>query len=308
MRAYWEFAGEMGLEHFPPTPEEVVLYSSWLMFTKCSRTSSLLQYLSALRVYCSSQNLWVPSPTEFGPLRSLVEGSRRLFPGPTRRSSPVTAKVLASLINTRPPRRASWRQLVTLQVMKDTCLILWFTMLRSSNVFPAFPAATDPVRQLTWEKIRLVPGGVVITIILSKTEQFREKVHEISLVSKPNSPFCPVAALRRLHVIRGPGVARPADLVLQLPQADGAWRPLVKYEFSRWFHLKIAKMGLDPACFLLHGFRHGSIAWALLHQKNVTLVQLQSGHISDCIFVYSQIEPERRQSVASAMLDALDGL
>ena len=308
MKAYWEFSNEMGIKHFPPTPEEVVLYSSWLLFTKCSKTASLLQYLSALRVYCSSLNLWVPSPTEFGPLRCLVEGSRRFFPGPTRRSQPVTAKMLASLIDTRPPRQATWRQLTTLQVLKDTCLLLWFTMLRSSNLFPAFPAAVDPVRQLTWDKIRLAPGGVIISILLSKTEQFREKIHEISLVAKPGSRFCPVAALNRLRVVRGAGVARPSDLVLQLPVTDNTWRPLVKYEFASWFHKRVIRMKLDPALFLLHGFRHGSIAWALLHQNNVTLVQLQSGHMSECIFVYSQIEPERRQLVATAMLDALDGL
>ena len=280
LRAYTEFTGEMGIAHFPPTAEEVVLYASWLMFTKCSKADSLLQYLSALRTYCSSKGAWIPSPSEYGPLRCLVNGTRRLFPGPTRRSKPVTPTILTGLVLSRPPEAASWRQSVTLQVFRDCSLLLFFTMLRSSNLFPPHPAAASPVRNLTWDKVRLVPGGVVITVLLSKTEQFREKVHEISLTAKPGSIFCPVAALFRLRDIRGPGVAAPTDHVLMLPQAGISWRPLVKYEYLEWFRGRVRAMGFNPDDYLLHGFRHGGISWGLLNQTNVTLVQLQSGHMS----------------------------
>ena len=305
MRAYFRFAAEMDIHHFPPTPDEVRLYAVWLMLAVCSRTDSLRQYLSALRVFAAQQGAWVPSPTEFGPLRSVVRGSARLFPGPSRASKPVSPEILRNLLFSRPPPNSTPAQRVSLQVLKDTALLLFLTMLRGSNLFPSHPAAVDPVRNLTWNKVRRVGGGVIITVVLSKTVQFRERLHEVHLVAAPGSIYCPVAALDRLLAMRG-GDVRPDDLVLQLPAEDGTWSPLVKYTFNQWFRGRIADMGLDPARFHVHGFRHGSIQLAMLHQGNITLIRLHSNHLSDAIMCYGNIDPNKRCAVSAAMIAALD--
>ena len=305
MKAYFRFAEEMAITEFPPTPDEVRLYAVWLMLSVCSRADSLRQYLAALRVFASRRGQWVPSPTEYGPLLSVVRGSARLFAGPTRRSEAVSPAILRNLLLSQPPPDPSPAQRVTLQVLKDAALLLFLTMLRGSNVFPPHPAAVDPVRNLTWDKVRRVPDGVIITIVLSKTVQYRERLHEIHLVSAPGSLFCPVAALDRLFAMRG-GHALPQDLVLQLPSEDGTWTPLVKYQFLAWFRGRLADMGLDPAAFSVHGFRHGSIQLAILHQGNMTLIRLHSNHLSDAIMCYANIDPAKRSAVSSAMVAALD--
>ena len=305
MRAYFRFADEMGLADFPPSAEECRLYAVWLMVSVCSRADSLRQYLSALRVYAARRGHWVPSPTEFGPLLAVVRGAARRFPGPSRRSDPVTPAILTNLLTSRLPDNPTPVQRITLQVLKDTALLLFLTMLRGSNLFPPYPGAACKIRNLTWDKVRRTGDSVIITVLLSKTVQFRQRLHEICLVAVPGSMFCPVAALDRLRDMRG-GLAAPDDHVLQLPRADGTWRPLVKYEFNRWFRARVEDMGLDPARFLVHGFRHGSIALAMLKQNNVTLIRLHSNHISEAIFCYSNVDPAKRTAVSAAMIAALD--
>ena len=304
MNVYFAFADEMSINHLPPSPDEVRLFAAWLMLTHCSKESSLRQYLSALKTYCAIRGLFVPSPTEYPPLAAVVRGAARSFPGLTRRGKPVTPAILVNLVRTKPPAGAGWRARTTLQVYKDTAIILFFSMLRGSNIFPDSLATVNKIRQLTWDKIRRVDNGVVITVLLSKTVQFGEKLHEIPLVACPGSEFCPVGALDRLLQMRG-GRAAATDLVLQLPGPAGNWGPLLKHQFIGWFKGRISAMGLDATFYFCHSFRHGSIALALLHHDNVTLIKLHSNHISDCIMTYSQIPAEKRTAVYTAMLNAV---
>ena len=80
---------------------------------------------------------------------------------------------------------------------------------------------------------------------------------------------------------------------------------MVRYEFCRWFKYRVAMMGLDSSRFHIHGFRHGSLATALLHEPNVTLVKLSTNHLSDAIFVYSNIAAEKRLQVTRTMLNVV---
>ena len=210
-----------------------------------------------------------------------------------------------NLLNTRLPPRPSWRQVTTLQVLKDTALLLFLTMLRGSNLFPSHPAAADPVRNLTWGKIRRVEDGVIITVTLSKTIQSQERVHEIPLAAAPGSVFCPVQALERLYALRSSPPA-PTDHVLVLPNEAGSFSPLVKYQFVKWFRSRLDQMGLDSSRYHVHGYRHGAIQLALLSGNNITLIKLHSDHMSDAIMCYSHVEPEKRGIITESMILALD--
>ena len=65
-------------------------------------------------------------------------------------------------------------------------------------------------------------------------------------------------------------------------------------------------MGLRKECYLLHSFRHGGVALAMAEEPNLQQIRLQSNHLSDAVYIYSQLEVGRRKTVSSAMLDALD--
>ena len=306
LKAFDEFADLMNIVQLPPSPEEVTRWASWLMLTKCTRESSLRQYLSALKVHFNQLNMWVPAPREYGPLGAVVDGAKRCFPGPIRRSLPITVPILHNLINTRPPPQADDRQKLVLQILKDCMLILFFSMLRSSSLFPPTAGEADGERNLVWERVRFTEFGAVITVTLSKTSQFGQKAHRVVLKQKPGSVFCPVAALHRLREMRGLPAHTLRDHVFQLPTPGGGWAVLTKTTVNKWFKGRIKAMGLPDDRYMLHAFRHGAIALALSEEPNIAMVKLQSNHLSESVWVYSQVDVNRRLSVASKMVDALD--
>ena len=145
-------------------------------------------------------------------------------------------------------------------------------------MMPQFPAAACKIRQLTWDKIESADEGVVITFVLEKTIQFRERLHRISLKKDPSNPLCPVTCLNELINMRGgrQNIAND-DLVLQLPDGLGGWKPLCKYQLNRWFKSRIAQLGLDPAKYMLYGIRHGSLAESLAIEPNLALIRVTVG-------------------------------
>ena len=304
MKAFFMFSDEMGLGELPPSPEDMRAYATWLMLAgHCSNSDSLKQYLSAVRVYCARRGFWVPSPTEWAPLKEVVAGAARWFNSPRQAALPVTIDMFINLARTAPPARATTRQLILLEVLKDTAILLFHTMLRGSSLFPGWPAAACRTRQLTWDRVSVVDGGVVLKILLSKTDQCREKPHFISL-KEDGSEFCPVGALARLKRMRGTDLMG-SDHVLMIPNDSGRWRPLVKTEFVKWFKARVAEMGYDASKYSTHSFRHGSLALSLELEPNITMVKLQSNHLSQAIMTYSNIPPERRLQVSATMLKAI---
>jgi hypothetical protein len=308
VKSFFTFANEVGITDLPPDGHELVMFATWLTVSgHCTTVGSLRQYLSAVRVLCRQKALVCPSPTEYGPLQATVSGMASRFAAPIRRSLPVTCEILINLVNSKPPKNATWGEKTILRVLKDTAILLFFTMLRGSNLFPPYPAAACKLRQLTWDKVAGIKGGsgVVLTLILEKTIRYRERLHHIALAALPGSVFCPVAALQRMADLRGSMSTAESDICLQLPMKSGGWRPLVKYEFNSWFRARISQMGLDETRYFVHGFRHGSLALALLHEPNVTLVRLNSNHLSDAIFTYSNIDPVKRFQVTQKMLSVV---
>ena len=98
------------------------------------------------------------------------------------------------------------------------------------------------------------------------------------------------------------------DHVFRLPvgeRAGGPWRLLVKSDIYTWFKHRISQMHLDSSLYMLHGFRHGAVALAIAEEPNLALVKLVSDHSSNVIWEYAQVDASRRQSVATAMIEAV---
>ena len=306
LRAYDEFALDMNITAVPPSPDEVTSFASWLMLKKCTRETSLRQYLSALKTHFNQLNMWVPAPREYGPLGAVVDGAKRLFPGPIKRSLPISVPILHNLVLSQPPVLADPRQRLLLQILKDSVILLFFTMLRSSSLFPASLAEADPLRNLSWERVKFTEFGAVIFVLYSKTNQYHQRVHRVVLKEKPGSVFCPVQALRRLRDMRGLPAHSLRDHVFQMPTKTGGWTLLTKPTVNKWFKGRISAMGLSAERYMLHGFRHGAVSLALVAEPNINLVKIQSDHLSDAIWSYAQVAVDKRLTVASRMVDALD--
>ena len=70
-------------------------------------------------------------------------------------------------------------------------------------------------------------------------------------------------------------------------------------DFESFFKKRLAKMGLDPTNFGLHGFRHGGLQETMLVEENMGLVAITSDHTSNAILAYSMVPPERRMRISA---------
>lgn len=308
VRAFMAFCIQYGINLLPVSGDDLVLYCCWLVATgriKCH--GSLRQYLSAVSTHHKRLGLTCPTPSQYGPLLFTVNGIKRELATPSRRSLPITIKMLTNLLNTRIVN-CSENSKTLLEIMKSLCVILFFSMVRSSSLIPPSPGAMDPLRQLVWGRVKRTCSGLSFNVFLEKTIQFKERVHVVTLAARPGSIFCPVAAMDKILNLRGRKNCRPEDLVFQCPGDNGCWRPLVKYQFQRWFDHRLVEMGVNSDLFKIHGFRHGGVSFAAECEESLTMVKVASGHMSECVWTYLNIPEESRYRVSKKMLAALPPL
>ena len=178
-------------------------------------------------------------------------------------------------------------------------LLLFQSMLRSSNMMPENRHDYDARYVLKWGNVEKVSYGVLLTITISKTNQFGEFDHLIPLAASPDARFCPVRALETLARMYGPEYVKEDTPVFLIPTPSGKFVPLKKQEFVDWLRARLASMGLPAEDFSVHSFRHGGVQQCVLNEPNKALVQLASGHSSEAIMGYAQIPPERRMAISA---------
>ena len=133
----------------------LALYATDLVVSGRIKTSgSLENYVSAVKQYHSDLGMECPTPSEFGPLKRVIQGLRGLAQRPTHRSLPVTPEILFNLLNTtiQPPFCPIDAQ--TLHIYKILSLIYYLSMLRSSSLIPKTYKDVDPVRLLCWGNVK----------------------------------------------------------------------------------------------------------------------------------------------------------
>ena len=285
---------------------DLVLYASWLVSTgRLKAADSLAQYISCVSVLHKKVGLACPVPSEYGPLKNLIDGVRRLAERPARQSRPVTPTILRNLLRTTPSPSACATQLTKLRIFKAFSLILFMSMLRSSNLVPESRSNIDWDAILVWGRVRLASNGCIIRVEKSKTIQHRQRTHTIPLAECSDSEFCPVRTLNDLMMLYGRETCTNNTPVFRLPSSSGTWVPMTKGDYVPFFKFRLKQMNLNPDNYGLHGFRHGGVQQCLLAEPNLGLVQVASDHRSDAILVYANVPPERRMYMSARVSASL---
>ena len=305
-RTFRTFCRFAGITHMPVAGSQLVLYATWLAATgRVTSADSMKQYLSAVSSLHKWFALTCPTPTQYGPLQNVIQGFRRVAQRRVKKSLPVTPPILINLLNSISPTPASWIHSATLLSFRTFTLILYLSMLRSANLVPGSRSKIDWLEILTWDKIHRVPGGLVISVLKSKTIQFGERVQQVPLATGASRHLCPAAALDQLAQMYGVESCGTNTPVFRLPTDAGGWTPMIKGDFLPFFKARLASMGLDPAGYTLHGFRHGSIQECLLSETNLGLCQITSDHASSAILTYAEVPPARRLAISSKISASL---
>jgi hypothetical protein len=197
-----------------------------------------------------------------------------------------------------------WDQWVLFNTCQVFFLLSFYSMLRASNLLPKTYSDVEPDHQLTWGRVHWHVSGLVFKITLSKTNQFLEHVHEVALLHKSGSIFCPVSALSHLFCFHNGLKTSDSDLVFQVPFVGG-WHPLLKAQVVVILKRQLKHMNLNPTRYGFHSFCHEAIQAAAHAQPSLELIRLQSGHRSDAILVYTGMPATSRMVTGALMLQEL---
>ena len=90
---------------------------------------------------------------------------------------------------------ANWEQTTIFEVVRLACRVLFYSMVRISNLVPNSSTSFNPWQQSTWDRVIVHPGGVVLRMDLTKTIQSAARHHEVAL---QNALAPPIVLWRQL--------------------------------------------------------------------------------------------------------------
>ena len=264
---------------------------------------SLAGYVSAVRQYHTDQGYECPTPSQFGPLKRVIDGLKRSAQRPIKKSWPITPTILMNFLTTylAPPFCPILNE--TLTVYKILSLLYFLTMLRCSSLIPRTFTEVDPKRLVCWGDVKNLNyhgiQGIVFHLGLTKTIQNGEREQKIPLARNDHCPIlCPVRAIATLRDIIGEENIRADVPLFQARGFDKQLRPILRRPYEMWFNHRLSEMGENTDNYTLHAWRHGGIHQTLMSEHNLALAKMTSDHSSDAILEYSNVSADRRLTIS----------
>ena len=249
-RSYLAFCEVMGYCAIPASSATLCRYAA--MLARSHKISSIKQYLNIIRILHLEWDLPNPLLNDFH-LSSVLKGIKRHIGDNVSRKSPITPGILLQILNQ-----------LNLSDVRDchiwaACLVMFFTMLRRSNMFPASKTKFNPNHQLCRDDFKFTAKGIMVTIRWSKTIQFRDRIHTIPLPRIKDSPLCPSQAVF-LAFSKSSDVSESAPAFSWIHNTTH--HVLTASAFQTCLSNSLTTLGLQKASFSCHSFRRGGASWA----------------------------------------------
>ena len=279
----------MGPVPLPISIEDLCIYIQFLS-EELAAPQSVSNYINGLRVLHTLTDL--PTTSFYlADVKLMMLGVRRLKQHRVRQAEPITLDMLLKMSSRVDSgdisQVACWTAILT----------AFFCMLRSSNLIPKSRAAFDQDKQLCRSDILEGHSCWAVKIRWSKTIQFANREFYLPLVPIPNSPLCPVKALRYyLQKSAGSGL-RGAFSV----KSRGKWFPLTYSKLLKQFKKWVAEIGYSSKSFALHSLRRGAATLAFESKLPAELIKAQGDWASDAYLRYLSISTAQRCRVAEAL-------
>ena len=189
-RSFYRFYKKYKLREWPVSAHTLALYAQYLAHTFHS-VKLVRNYLSGV---CTLHILTKVVPPSLKDIEVclILRGLNKLMPSPVKQAHPLTPEILLDIANFL--NLAKLRDLVFWAIL----LVGFFGMLRKSNLIPDSKRGFDAKKQLSRGHVSFRGGAAILSIMWSKTLQFRNRVLEIPLLPIPHSPLCPVTVLKVL--------------------------------------------------------------------------------------------------------------
>ena len=200
-RCYERFCNHYDFSYLPCEPPRICTYIAFLSFFVAY--SSILNYLSGLSHYLKARGKEGIDYTNFH-IRASLNGARRLCYGGRGKAPGIFPKDLLSIFE-------------KLSMSSFNDLIFWSALTLAFRCLLRISNYCKSRHCLRVANVVFVKHGIVIRIVSSKTNQFREFVSEIPVYSNPNSIICPVTWIKKMlspkqHSQMGPSQAHPGPI------------------------------------------------------------------------------------------------
>ena len=277
---YAQFTSALGVPLVPASSTTIARYAAFLARTL--KPTSIRQYLNIIRLLHLENNL--PNPLhENWFVKSTLTGIERLLGTPAVRRTPVHPQLLLelhSLLRPGNPFDLMWWA---------AALVMFFGLLRKSNLFPESTRAFDPRKQfIRSDFLQPVDGSkyMLVKVKYSKTNQFNARRSLLKLL-----PFdhilSPIPAIHRAWA----AVPLPADSPAFVASRDGC--PMTGASFTSYFKQLVSSSGRDASTYASHSFRRGGASWALQCGVPGEVIQLLGDWKSDCYKQYLDAVPQQ---------------
>lgn len=228
--------------------ETLVLYLKFLDLNLAS-PRSVENYLAGVKTMCNWLGLAIDVFSS-SRVKLMLRAIHRTSTHIVKQAFPITPQILCDMkakLNLDKPDDCTFFA---------ACVVAFMLMLRKSNLVPDTSSAFTSAKQLSRRHLRFVRGAVWVSIVWSKTLQFRFKKLSYPLIKIPGSQLCPYTAL--------------LDMVKKVPgEQDGPCfahlngAPWTYTQFQRKLRQVLSQCGYNKHNFSSHSFRRGgcSFAW-----------------------------------------------
>lgn len=270
LRSYLAFCCEYNVLPVPASDKTVSLYAAYL--ARRLKPSSVKQYLNIVRIMhleCGADNPCADSWY----LKTTLKGIEKAKGTDVQRKEPISPETLMQIRSKLNKDDSSDC------VFWAACLIMFFGLLRKSNLFGTDSEGFNKDKHITNDCMHVSPKEVIITCKWSKSNQSKDHVQMIRLSALTDHPLCPVTAITEMlqkRNARGPH--------------DQAF-PMTGQVFNRKLRMLTASAGAGRV-LSSHSFRRGGATWALSSGIPGEIVKAMGDWKSQCYLLYLDQIPD----------------
>ena len=282
---------------FPVDTPSALLYMQYLS-NRMKSPQTVSNYMNGLRVLHALCNM---DTQVFYCLevKLLARAIKRSKLHRVKQAEPIGVEILLKLSNC--VNLASSSQ----TVMWSAILLMFFCMLRSSNLVPKSTNSFDSEKQLCKQDILIGQELMVVRIRWSKVIQFAQRQFFIPLLPIVGSPLCPVTAISNVLRI---AESSKSPVLFVLPTTESKFVSLTYAKLSAQLKKWIKLIGLDPNKFSLHSLRRGAASLAFASNVPGEFIKAQGDWSSDAYLQYLNISVNQRCQVAEVIRSSVQAV
>ena len=257
--------------------------------------NSVKQYLNIIRVIHLELNL--PNPLQANYMvKSVLQGMRRVKGDTQLQKEPFSPEILLKILSC-----LQIHSVVDAQFWA-ALLACFFGLMRVGSVcVKSFTNVISP-HILARKDISFSARGCCLVLHGSKTIQFQQRIHTVTLPFFKDHPLCPATAILRFLDLAG-------DLPNSFPgfsyKLENSLHILTVNFFRTRLQSVLKELKLCTKMYNTHSLRRGGGTWLLSAGVPLHLIKILGDWKSDCVFKYLQPDNSSKFNLLQGLKPAL---